>query len=105
VPGKESLEIVGIDTVPVNGRVKAAGTMRCGADVPNGDIVRDQCLDPGGIGKHGCSTKKVAHDLPEHISGVGVILLAPERFHSRQASEDQHARGRSRNRRKTDRLW
>jgi hypothetical protein len=78
MPGEEGLEVVGIDTVEVNGRVQAAGTMRRGADVPNRDTVRDKRFDPVSIRESGCRTEQVAHDRPERIPGMRVILLATE---------------------------
>jgi hypothetical protein len=70
--------------------VEATRPLRSGADVPKGDPVPHKALHAFLVGQLRTRAKESAHDFPERILRLGIVLLPLERNLSGQASKDQN---------------
>lgn len=70
--------------------VEAARPVRRRADVPKGDPVPHKALHALLVGQLRARAKESAHDFPERILRLGIVLLLLERNLSGQASKDQN---------------
>jgi hypothetical protein len=81
---EKALEVVGHDGLQVDRGIETAGTHRFLAHVPQRNPTRAQSIGPLSIGNAGSRNEEFAHDAPEGVVRLRVILTCRERGHTRQ---------------------
>ena len=89
---EEPLEVIGDDRLEVDRGIETAGTHRRLAHVPQRDTARAQALGPLVVGNAGPGTEQLAHDPPEGVLGLRVILVRRQRRLAGQRTEDRRTR-------------
>src|SRR6185437_4802926 len=94
--GKKSCEVVHLSPCSFNVGIVTTFACGCGVDIPQGDSVLAKQFSSF-VRNIRAGADKLAHDLPESIVLLGIVLAFLERKRSGQCTQDDHTRIGSRN--------
>ncbi len=78
VLGQKAVKIVWFFGVPLNGGIQATLTLASAKDIPHGNMVLPQLLCALRVRQFCGKPKQFAHDRPEGVAWVGIVLTGLE---------------------------